>query len=66
MLCDTSHEKRDLKVFVVVIPNDYKIILYCVHKLNSEFGVISKEGLAQQSIPSLGITTTTTLMSVFA
>ena len=48
---DARHEKTDLKVFVVVISffgydTEYKILLYCLHKLYLVVGVIPKEGLA--------------------
>ncbi len=55
----TTHDMRHLKVFVVVIPKeglagfeydtDYKILLYCLHGLYSEVGVIPKEGMADTS-----------------
>ncbi len=49
-----------LKVFIVVIPKDYR--------LYSVVGVIPKEGLAgpQPTDPSLGMTTTKNLRSVFS
>ena len=54
LLHDALHEKTDLKVFLSVIPKegltgydtDYKILLYCLHRLYSVVGVIPKEGLA--------------------
>ena len=55
------------QVFVVVgYDIDYKILLYCLHRLYSVVGVIPKEGLAeglvgpQPANPSLGMTPTKT------